>query len=171
MFHLQGTFLQCCHVLVLTIVLSPSFQRFVYRNSVCLEMGVGKEERDSIPKGLNTKERMREFLQELRLGSEEWRALKLVILGHGNIGKTTLLHAIQQLLRLPNLKISFTSWIFPPSCTLAFSRNLVKFKALSGSINRFSSLRKERFQHGILQDSFNTLLPISFFFPLRYYHY
>ena len=31
------------------------------------------------------------------MGSEEWREMKIMVLGHGRIGKTTLVHAIHAL--------------------------------------------------------------------------
>jgi hypothetical protein len=33
---------------------------------------------------------------DLSTQGEEWNTLKLVILGHGEVGKTTLLHAIRR---------------------------------------------------------------------------
>lgn len=41
---------------------------------------------------------MRAALEELKKSSEVWRAMKLVVLGHGRIGKTTLLHVLKSLL-------------------------------------------------------------------------
>jgi hypothetical protein len=37
-------------------------------------------------------------MQELLLASEDWKVLKLVVLGHGRIGKTTMLHAMKTIL-------------------------------------------------------------------------
>ncbi len=41
---------------------------------------------------------MREYVKQLLSGSEKWRAMKMVILGNGRIGKTTLLDAFEHLL-------------------------------------------------------------------------
>ncbi len=43
---------------------------------------------------------IRSFLQEImNKGSEPWKAMKLVLLGHGKIGKTTVLHALKSVLQ------------------------------------------------------------------------
>lgn len=59
---------------------------------------------------------MKKFLEELGKGHEEWRAMKLVIMGHGRIGKTTLLHVIKSQLNhypyeqvSPNMNFMFKS--------------------------------------------------------------
>ena len=39
---------------------------------------------------------LRSFLNELKKQGEKWNALKLVVLGHGEVGKTTLIHAIRR---------------------------------------------------------------------------
>lgn len=45
------------------------------------------------------------FLVDLMKKGEEWRSLKLVVLGNGQIGKTTLIRAIKQLLNLEIPKV------------------------------------------------------------------
>ncbi len=55
--------------------------------------------RNSVPRNVNMKEEeMRNFVEQLIAGSEQWKAMKLVVLGNGRIGKTTLLRAFDQLL-------------------------------------------------------------------------
>jgi hypothetical protein len=76
---------------------------------VCKEMGVGIEIRNSVPEYLDTREKMRKFLQELQRDYEEWRAMKLIVLGNGRIGKTTLLHTIRHFLNQP---LNETVWLF-----------------------------------------------------------
>jgi hypothetical protein len=52
--------------------------------------------------GLKDEESIENFLKELiSKKSEPWRAMKMVMLGHGRIGKTTLLHAMKSILQ-PN---------------------------------------------------------------------
>ncbi len=41
---------------------------------------------------------MQNYIEQLIAGSEQWRAMKLVVLGNGGIGKTTLLRAFDRLL-------------------------------------------------------------------------
>jgi GTPase SAR1 family protein len=48
-----------------------------------------------VPDNINTFEEVYQFLADINMQGEKWNALKLVILGHGEVGKTTLLHAIQ----------------------------------------------------------------------------
>ena len=50
----------------------------------------------SVPQTLTNKEELRIFLNELKTQGEKWNALKLVVLGHGEVGKTTLIHAIRR---------------------------------------------------------------------------
>ena len=42
-------------------------------------------------------EDLQSYLRDLLEGTEEWREMKLLVLGHGRIGKTTLIQAIQKL--------------------------------------------------------------------------
>ncbi len=55
--------------------------------------------RNSVPRRPDmTADEMRQFIQQLMEEAEEWKAIKMVVLGHGRIGKTTLLHAINQIM-------------------------------------------------------------------------
>jgi hypothetical protein len=51
-----------------------------------------------VPRSLEQHE-IRPFLIELIKSSEEWKAMKLIILGHGRIGKTTMLHVLKDILQ------------------------------------------------------------------------
>ena len=55
----------------------------------------GETERTSIPKQLSARGEIETFLKELQRTGVPWNTLKLVFLGHGEIGKTTLLNAIR----------------------------------------------------------------------------
>jgi hypothetical protein len=62
---------------------------------------LGKQShRDSIPEFLTNKEEIIRFLEELQKSSEEWRVMKLIILGNGQIGKTTFVQFIKQITNL-----------------------------------------------------------------------
>ena len=50
----------------------------------------------SVPQTLTKEEELRTFLNELKTQGEKWNALKLVVLGHGEVGKTTLIHAVRR---------------------------------------------------------------------------
>lgn len=63
-------------------------------------MQATSEELVNIPQHLTKRAEMREFLLELRKGVEEWRALKLVVLGHGRIGKSTLVQALKDIIQV-----------------------------------------------------------------------
>ena len=58
----------------------------------------GKQQRQSVPQSMSTKN-IRHFLRDLMKSSESWRAMKLVVLGNGQIGKTTMLHTLKQLIQ------------------------------------------------------------------------
>lgn len=60
-------------------------------------MGASKIQRNSIPQHLQDND-IKEFLSQLMKSGEEFRAMKLVVLGNGRIGKTTLLHTIKKIL-------------------------------------------------------------------------
>lgn len=45
------------------------------------------------------------FLSSIVASSEAWRAIKMVILGHGQIGKTTLLSSIKKLLKQDDAQV------------------------------------------------------------------
>ena len=50
----------------------------------------------SVPQTLTKEEELKTFLKELKTQGEKWNALKLVVLGHGEVGKTTLIQAIKR---------------------------------------------------------------------------
>jgi energy-coupling factor transporter ATP-binding protein EcfA2 len=58
---------------------------------------VGSVIRESVPQGQD----IEHVVKELKLSSEPWNAIKLVVLGHGRIGKTTLLSSLEDILK-PN---------------------------------------------------------------------
>ncbi len=65
----------------------------------------GMIHRNSVPRKPDMKEdEMRQFIQQLMTDAEEWKAIKMVVLGHGQIGKTTLLHTINQIVT-PSVKV------------------------------------------------------------------
>ncbi len=53
--------------------------------------------RDSVPRDTPI-DRIEKFVEQLLNGSEERREMKLVVLGNGGIGKTTLLYTTKKLL-------------------------------------------------------------------------
>jgi len=59
---------------------------------------------ESVPNNINTVEEIEQFIIDLCEQGEEWNTLKLVVLGHGEVGKTTLLHTIRRYLE-------DTSWL------------------------------------------------------------
>lgn len=67
-------------------------------NRACKDLEVGALERASVPEGMPYSEII-VFLKNLQHGSEPYRVMKLVVLGHGQIGKTTLLRAINNILK------------------------------------------------------------------------
>jgi len=67
-------------------------------NAVCTKLGVGILHCNSIPRNLCTKQQIESFVQALVENCAPWRALKLVTLGNGRIGKTTLLHKLRSML-------------------------------------------------------------------------
>ncbi len=69
-------------------------QWYTMRNRICKEIGVGQRERNSIPLGWNEQE-ARIFLNEIKKGSTTWKTMKLVLLGDGRVGKSTLLNRIK----------------------------------------------------------------------------
>jgi hypothetical protein len=72
---------------------------FALRNKLCNSLGgVGKAQRNSIPQSLEQEEDIRAFLKELMEGSKDLRTMKLIVLGDGRIGKTTLLNAMKSVL-------------------------------------------------------------------------
>ena len=54
-----------------------------------------------------TEEAVENFFKDYLAGSEEWREMKIMVLGHGRIGKTTLVHAVQA---LKDSKLNWKFW-------------------------------------------------------------
>ena len=67
-------------------------------NKVCNQLKAGRHQRNSVPRHLVIEKDIHNFLMELQHSSENWHAMKLVVLGNGQIGKTTMLHAMKKLL-------------------------------------------------------------------------
>ncbi len=65
--------------------------------------------RNSVPRRIDmSKDEMKNYVEQLMKGSEQWKAMKMVVLGNGRIGKTTLLHSFDQiLLPSPSKVLSF----------------------------------------------------------------
>ena len=52
---------------------------------------------NSIPDEMfEERDKIEQYFRDFSQGTAEWREMKLVVLGHGRIGKTTLVHAIQK---------------------------------------------------------------------------
>jgi hypothetical protein len=73
-------------------------------NRICNKLGASIKYRNSIPRNIKSLGDIHSFVKELMSKSSPWRALKLITLGHGCIGKTTLLNKLQCMLD-PNKKI------------------------------------------------------------------
>ncbi len=72
----------------------PLIRQYITLNSLCKEIGVGKQQRNSVPIEWDV-ETMRTYLHEIKKESVSWKTMKLVLLGDGRIGKTTLLEKIK----------------------------------------------------------------------------
>jgi hypothetical protein len=82
---------------------------FSLRNKVCNSLGgIGKAQRNSIPQSLEKEGDIRAFLKELMEGSKDLRAMKLIVLGDGRVGKTTLLNAMKAVLEPKHHQVTFT---------------------------------------------------------------
>lgn len=76
----------------------PTFLHWcIRRNYVCNKLGASSLQRSSIPENLD-KDKIEPFLRELQKSSHPLKKMKLVVLGHGGIGKTTLLAALRNIL-------------------------------------------------------------------------
>jgi hypothetical protein len=81
---------------------------FALRNEVCNSLGgVGKAQRNSVPQSLELEEDIQAFLKELMSGSKDLRTMKLIVLGDGRIGKTTLLNAMKAVLEPDHHQVTF----------------------------------------------------------------
>ena len=94
-----------------------SIRWFTLRNRICNEMNASKVQRNSIPHNLE-ENNIQPFMKELMENSVPLRSLKLVVLGDGQIGKTTLLNSMKLILDPDNHKVnvhfSFNKFIFHP---------------------------------------------------------
>ena len=73
-------------------------------NKICKEVGVVSAYiRNSIPEKLTNESDIRDYLHLMKEDSIEWNAMKLVVLGHGRIGKTTLIQTLKHILHSPIL--------------------------------------------------------------------
>lgn len=59
---------------------------------------VGRTHAESVPPSLITAGEIRDYLRKIMEGNEEWRAMKVVVLGNGKIGKSTLIYEIKKTL-------------------------------------------------------------------------
>lgn len=56
-----------------------------------IDILAGMSVRNSIPSGLLTTEGTNAYFEALELGKSDWKTAKLVLIGNGQIGKTTLM--------------------------------------------------------------------------------
>ncbi len=65
-------------------------------------------QRNSVPRRPDmSKDEIRAYIQQLMSEAEEWKAIKMIVLGHGRIGKTTLLHSIHQIIDPSIIQVYF----------------------------------------------------------------
>jgi hypothetical protein len=118
----------CCSVTNI-----PLFDWYTYLNHVCNELKASKKLRSGVPQSIGKYE-IQKYLRELMKSSEEWHAMKLVVLGHGRIGKTTMLTKLHSILT-PNENITvFSLSLLPLSLYLSLStlQNLQDIKSTVG---------------------------------------
>lgn len=72
---------------------------YAERNRICKELGLGRVYCNSVPHTL-PQDQIESFLKDLVQG-ESWKAMKLVVLGHGGIGKSTLVHRLKDYINYP----------------------------------------------------------------------
>jgi hypothetical protein len=80
-------------------------------NRVCNSLRLPIQYRNSIPRDLREESQIASFVSQLNSRSEVWRAMKLVTLGHGRIGKTTLLNKLRSIVD-PNEKFDVSKATF-----------------------------------------------------------
>jgi polynucleotide 5'-kinase involved in rRNA processing len=68
----------------------------LFLNLINRNIFTAKEQRNSVPLNIDKKD-IRGFIEDLVKNSEEWRAMKLVVLGNGQIGKTTMLKVLKEI--------------------------------------------------------------------------
>lgn len=74
--------------------LPTRIQWFTRLNKVCKDLGASQLHRNSVPLSLE-QDQIEAFLKESIRQSEVWKTMKLVVLGHGRVGKSTLLHQLR----------------------------------------------------------------------------
>jgi hypothetical protein len=76
---------------------------------------IGAMFRDSVPEELTKATEIKQFLADLVASPTEWRAMKILVLGNGQIGKTTLVKHISRLVdATERVCIAFLSLPSPP---------------------------------------------------------
>ncbi len=108
-----------------------------------------------------TEEEIRRYIKQLMSNGEQWKAIKMVVLGNGRIGKTTLLRSIDQILS-PSLKVRYVRFFFFHLCkllplTFNFCRKVRPLKAQLELIAACLNLRGETSQCGTSLVNKNTL--------------
>ncbi len=58
-----------------------------------------------------SREEMKKYLEVLMRDSKPWKSIKLIVLGNGRIGKTTLLETFNQILQVKE-RVSFFFYYF-----------------------------------------------------------
>ncbi len=87
---------------------SKMIQRLLTINELCHQLNANRLLRNSIPLKMDDKEEIAPLLHHLIAGSEEWRAMRIVVLGHGRIGKTALIREVKAILNTtPDCTVSF----------------------------------------------------------------
>jgi hypothetical protein len=75
---------------------------------ICLILCLRTSKQKQRSKGAS-RARNQAVLEQLANDSQEWKAMKLVILGNGQVGKTTMLHAIKGILN--NSQVCYSLFI------------------------------------------------------------
>ncbi len=57
------------------------------------------------------KAEIKKYIQELMRDAEEWRAIKMVVVGNGRIGKTTLLHSVNDILNSSSISVYILNYV------------------------------------------------------------
>ncbi len=69
--------------------------------------------RNSVPRRVDMSEKeMRTFISQLIQEGEQWKSMKMVVLGNGRIGKTTLLRTFDKLLDPSSIHVCSLSIFF-----------------------------------------------------------
>lgn len=85
---------------IVNVINAPShlIDWFATLNSVCSKLGANELQRNSVPQGQLSNDQIEALLKQLQSSSEPWHKMKLIVLGHGRIGKTTLVDTLRNLL-------------------------------------------------------------------------